>query len=169
MDANGDYQKPFPEDADNRSSVASFDSALKNSYRLPSESQDTSSAFNRKALSTPVCHVWLANCYFAHDSLGFPILLPSFDGQSGRSFYPLDRHHGPVARTGWGPFRSCGVPSPQAPTPDRESLPPSRTTDGAVNLNLSTVFDLSCCCPRPAKGGNLFAWWLVHRKAIRNC
>src|SRR5260370_9666077 len=75
--------------------------------------------------STGWCCLWLANCYFAHDALGFPVLLPFFDGQSGRSFYPLGRHHGPVARTGWGPFRGCGVPSPQAPTPDRESLPPS--------------------------------------------
>jgi hypothetical protein len=38
---------------------------------------------------------------FRRDSLGFPVLLPFFDGQSGRSFYPLDRHHGPLARTGW--------------------------------------------------------------------
>jgi hypothetical protein len=30
--------------------------------------------------------LWLANCYFAHDSLGFPVLLPFFDGQSGRFF-----------------------------------------------------------------------------------
>jgi hypothetical protein len=64
--------------------------------------------------------LWLANCYFAHDSLGFPVLLPFFNGQSGRAFYPLDRHHGPVARTGWGPFHSCGVPSTQAPTPPRK-------------------------------------------------
>jgi hypothetical protein len=32
--------------------------------------------------------LWLANCYFAHDSLGFSVLLPFFDGQSGR-FIPL--------------------------------------------------------------------------------
>jgi hypothetical protein len=25
-------------------------------------------------------NLWLANCYFAHDSLGFPGLLPFFDG-----------------------------------------------------------------------------------------
>jgi hypothetical protein len=47
----------------------------------------------------------LANCYFAHDSSGFPILLLFFDAQSGRSCYPLDRHAGPVARTWWRPFR----------------------------------------------------------------
>jgi hypothetical protein len=72
---------------------------------------------SRAHVSASTPNLWLANCYFAHDSLGFPVLLPFFDGQSGRSFYPLDRHHGPVARTGWGPFRGCGVPSPQAPTP----------------------------------------------------
>src|SRR5208283_3865647 len=64
-----------------------------------------------------------ANCYFSQDSSGFPILLPFLDAQSGRSLHPLHRHPGPLARTRRGPFRSCGVASPQAPTPDRESLP----------------------------------------------
>src|SRR6516164_4956866 len=67
--------------------------------------------------------VWLANCYFAHDSSGFPILLLFFDAQSGRSCYPLDRHAGPVARTWWRPFPGRGVASPETPAPDRESLP----------------------------------------------
>jgi hypothetical protein len=31
--------------------------------------------------------LWLANCYFAHDSLGFPALLPFSDAPSGRSFH----------------------------------------------------------------------------------
>ncbi len=65
----------------------------------------------------------LANCYFPHDSSGFPILLLFFDAQSGRSCYPLDRHAGPVARTWWRPFPGRGVASPETPAPDRESLP----------------------------------------------
>jgi hypothetical protein len=48
----------------------------------------------------PAAYLCLANCYFAHDSSGFPILLLFFDAQSGRSCYPLDRYAGPVARTG---------------------------------------------------------------------
>src|SRR5271165_5394773 len=65
----------------------------------------------------------LANCYSARDSLGFPVLLRFCDAQSGRSFHPLRRYPGPLARTWRRPFPSCGVASPQAPTPDRESLP----------------------------------------------
>jgi hypothetical protein len=65
----------------------------------------------------------LANCHFAHDSSGFPILLLFFDSQSGGSCYPLDRHAGPVARTWWRPFPGRGVASPETPAPDRESLP----------------------------------------------
>ena len=61
---------------------------------------------------TPLC---LANCYFAHDSSGFPILLLFFDAQSGRSCYPFDRHAGPVARTWWRPFPGRGVASPETP------------------------------------------------------
>jgi hypothetical protein len=33
----------------------------------------------------PTLVVWLANCYFAHDSSGFPTLLLFFDAQSCRS------------------------------------------------------------------------------------
>ena len=65
----------------------------------------------------------MANCYFAHGSSGFPVLLLFFDAQSGRSCYPLDRHAGPVARTWWRPFPGRGVASPETPAPDRESLP----------------------------------------------
>lgn len=43
--------------------------------------------------------------------------------QSGRSLHPFHRYPGPLARTWRRPFHSCGVASPQAPTPDRESLP----------------------------------------------
>src|SRR5450759_1098752 len=67
--------------------------------------------------------VSLANCYFAHNSSGFPVLLRFYDAQFGRSCHPLHRHPGPVARTWRRPFPSCGVPSHQAPTSDRESLP----------------------------------------------
>ena len=67
--------------------------------------------------------MWLANCYFSQDSSGFPVLLPFFDAQSGRSFRPFHRRPGSVARSWQRPFPSRGVASPQTPTPDRESLP----------------------------------------------
>jgi hypothetical protein len=66
--------------------------------------------------------VWLANCCFAHISLGFPFLLRFCDEQSGHSFYPFPCYPGPLARSWRRPFRSCGVPYPQAPTLDRGSL-----------------------------------------------
>src|SRR3974390_650644 len=41
--------------------------------------------------------VWLANCYFAHNSLRFSALLPFFNASSGRPFHPIVRqivvHH----------------------------------------------------------------------------
>ena len=67
--------------------------------------------------------MWPANCYFAHDSSGFPVLLPFFDAPFGRSVYPFLGHAGPPAWTWWRPFPSCGVASPQASAPDLESLP----------------------------------------------
>ena len=67
---------------------------------------------------------WLANCYFTHDSSGFPVLLPFFDAPSGGSFHPFPCYPGPVARTWRCPFHRCGVASPQTPTPAPESLPP---------------------------------------------
>src|SRR5271167_598761 len=79
-------------------------------------------AHYRRAYNGELYHILsLANCYSAHDSLGFPVLLPFCDAQSGRSFHPPHRYPGPLARTGRRPFRSRGVASPQAPTPDRES------------------------------------------------
>jgi hypothetical protein len=42
--------------------------------------------------------LWLANCYFPPRLLRFPILLPFFDAQSGRSFHPFDCRPGSVAR-----------------------------------------------------------------------
>jgi hypothetical protein len=66
----------------------------------------------------------LANCYSAHHFLlGFRVLLRFCDAQSSRSFHPLHCYPGPLARTWQRPFPGCGVASPQAPTPDRESLP----------------------------------------------
>jgi hypothetical protein len=35
--------------------------------------------------------VWLANCYFAHDSLEFPVLLRFCDARSGRPVHPFHR------------------------------------------------------------------------------
>jgi hypothetical protein len=64
-----------------------------------------------------------ANCYSCFDSLGFPVLLPFFDAQSGRSSHPFNRRPGSLARSWRRPFRSRGIASPQTPTPDRESLP----------------------------------------------
>jgi len=93
--------------------------------------------------------------YFAHESLGFPILLPFFDAQSGRSFYPPDRHLGSVARSWRRPFHRRGVASPQTPTPDRESLPATiaesirvgphlRRLDGALGASNSSAPFRNC-------------------------
>src|SRR2546427_12177388 len=67
--------------------------------------------------------LWLANCYFTHDSSGFPVLLPFFDAPFGGSSHPFPCYPGPPARTWRGPFHRCGVASPQTPTPAPESLP----------------------------------------------
>src|SRR5215472_356690 len=54
-------------------------------------------------MSTPgfcLCQsLWMANCYFAHNFLRFPALLPFFNASSGRPFDPLHRYPGPLART----------------------------------------------------------------------
>ena len=55
--------------------------------------------------------LWLANCCFAHISLGFPFLLRFYDEQSGHSLYPFHRYPGPLARTRRRSFPSCGVAS----------------------------------------------------------
>src|SRR5664279_1680234 len=77
----------------------------------------------QSALSRSQFYLSLSNCYFAQDSSGFAILLPFFDAQSGRSFYPFARHPGSVARSWRRPFPRRGVASPQTPAPDPESLP----------------------------------------------
>jgi hypothetical protein len=67
--------------------------------------------------------LWLANCYFAHNSLRFPALLPFFNASSRRPFHPPNRRPDPVVPTWRRPFPRCRVPSSQTPTPDPESLP----------------------------------------------
>jgi hypothetical protein len=44
--------------------------------------------FEREA---DVLYVWLANCYFAHNSLEFPVLLRFCDARSGRPVHPFHR------------------------------------------------------------------------------
>src|SRR5260370_37548605 len=90
---------------------------------------------NWRPLRRTVNELWLANCYFAHDSSGFPVLLLFFDVQFGRSFYPLDRHPGSFARTRRRPFPSRGVASSQTPAPDRESLPATIAQSARVGLH----------------------------------
>src|SRR4029077_18965237 len=69
---------------------------------------------------------------------------------SGRSFHPLHRDLGPLARTWRRPLHRCGVASPQAPTPDPESLsapiaesihdgPHPRRSDGAPSASYSSA------------------------------
>jgi len=60
--------------------------------------------------------------YFAHNSSGFSILLPFFNAPSAGSFHPFPCYPRPPARTWRCPFLSCGVASPQTPTPAPESL-----------------------------------------------
>src|SRR5207245_9700782 len=67
--------------------------------------------------------MWLANCCFAHISLGFPFLLRFCDEQPGHSFYPFYCYPGALARSWRRPFPRRGVASAQAPDPDLESLP----------------------------------------------
>src|SRR5664279_3289192 len=115
-----------------------------------------SSRVNRySSAPLPTMHLWLANCYFPQDYLGFPILLPFFDAQSGRSFHPFDCRPGSVARSWWRPYRSRGIASPQTPTPDRESLPATiaesirggphlRRLDGALGASNSSAPFRNC-------------------------
>ena len=51
--------------------------------------------------------LWLANCYFAHNSLEFPVLLGFCDVRSGRPFHPFHRYPGSLARTWRCPFHRC--------------------------------------------------------------
>jgi hypothetical protein len=49
-------------------------------------------------------------------------LLPFFDAPFGGSFHPFHCYSVPPAPTWRRPFHSCGVPYPQAPTLDRDSV-----------------------------------------------
>jgi hypothetical protein len=44
---------------------------------------------HQRPLAEPDGNLWLANCYFAHDSSGLRVLLPFFDASSGGSFHPF--------------------------------------------------------------------------------
>jgi hypothetical protein len=46
-----------------------------------------------KEYRTPV-NMWLANCYFAYNSLEFPVLLGFRDARSVRPFHPFHRYPG---------------------------------------------------------------------------
>jgi hypothetical protein len=80
----------------------------------------------------------------------FPFLLRFCDEQSGHSVYPFPCYPGPPAPTWRRPFHSCGVPYPQAPTLDRDSLtatiaefmhvgPHPRRLDGAPGASHSSA------------------------------
>lgn len=49
-------------------------------------------------MPTRLC-LWLANCYFAHNSVGLPVLLGFCDAGSGRPFHPFHHYAGSLART----------------------------------------------------------------------
>src|SRR5260370_32541279 len=93
--------------------------------RTMSSRQDSFPKRKRSRTEAPTCAVgvWLANCYFAHNSLRFPVLLPFFNASFRRPFHPLNRHPDPIAPTWRRPFPHCRVPSAQTPAPDRKSLP----------------------------------------------
>ena len=81
---------------------------------------------NRSRQRSPHLSSWdpcLANCYFAHNSLRFSVLLPFFNASFPRPFHPLNRHPNPVASTWRRPFPHCRVSSTKTPAPDRKSLP----------------------------------------------
>jgi hypothetical protein len=63
----------------------------------------------QKSLENIIGGVSVANCCSAPNSLGFPVLLRFCDAQSGRSFRPLHRYPGPLARTRLG--SSTALPS----------------------------------------------------------
>jgi hypothetical protein len=100
-------------------------------------------------------HLCLANCYFAHNSLGFPALLPFFNASFPRPFHPLNRHPDPVAPTWRRPFPHCRVPSAQTPTPDPESLPTpvlsSRCVIASESSSHRSSKTYSCCASRMVK------------------
>src|SRR5450755_2973927 len=80
--------------------------------------------------------LWLANCYFAHNSVGLPVLLGFRDARSGRPVHPFHRYPGSVARTWRCPIHGCRVASAQASTPDPESLPATSAESVRVGPDL---------------------------------
>ena len=121
---------------------------LRTSGSCASSSERNFSATKRPPLRSK--NLWLANCCFAHISLGFPFLLRFCDEQSGHSLYPFHGYPGPVARSWRRPFPSCGVLYPQAPTLDREAIPATiaefmhlgphpRRLDGALGTSHSSA------------------------------
>src|SRR6266702_1281902 len=82
--------------------------------------------------------------------LTFTLIGRFCDEQPGHSFYPFCCYPGPLARSWRRPFHSCGVPYPQAPTSDLESLPTTiaefmhlgphpRRLDGALGASHSSA------------------------------
>jgi hypothetical protein len=52
---------------------------------------DAPNTYRRSCQRQIMYSVTLANCYFAHNSSGFPVLLRFCDAQFGRSVHPLHR------------------------------------------------------------------------------
>src|SRR5260370_28921930 len=77
----------------------------------------------RQGRQSLLLNLWLANCYFAHNSLRFPAPLPFFNASSRRPFHPPNRRPDPVVPTWRRPFPRCRVPSAQTPALNRKSLP----------------------------------------------
>src|SRR6516225_5336938 len=75
---------------------------LRTSGSCASSSERNFSATKRPPLRSK--NLWLANCCFAHISLGFPFLLRFCDEQSGHSLYPF--HGYPARLLGPGGVRS---------------------------------------------------------------
>ena len=67
--------------------------------------------------------LWLANCYFAHDSAGFPVLLPFCNAQSGRSFHSLHLSR-PKMPSGANAFEISDIPEDEteASQPDDQNV-----------------------------------------------
>src|SRR4029077_11805798 len=76
--------------------------------------------FSESAAPSPC--LWLGECFFFPYFLRISLPARFCDEQSGHSVYPFPCYPGPLARSWRRPFHRCGVPYPQAPTLDRDSL-----------------------------------------------
>ena len=94
--------------------------------------------------------LWLANCYFAHNSLEFRVLLGFCDARSGRPFHPFHRYPGSLAQTWRCPFHRCRVASAQASTPDPESLPATSAESVRVGPDPCRLTDALAAAHSPA-------------------